>query len=324
MEVRTVQYVVVIETGAPIELVEASCRWLPGKVVLGPRALHGPGGIDAAAGLLLQPPWLPDWVVDELPARSRGGVPLLLALKLFRHGTPVVDPETGARRAYWCGQLPRLTGASKRALDAAVAELVSLGVLRVHEPPRAGAARGYSAGYEPPAWGVVPGPGGPGRGVVPALEGGAESATPQVHGGAETAAPSESRAHANGGGGDPDLLPDPEGMEIHHHPSGDSREQILRALRELGVDSPGALLASHGPVRVLGALGELSAELRRGGVRNPAGWLVAALSDRERVFEQAGADVLAHLQRPAETVRRWGLDAVFPEWRERAAALGER
>jgi len=80
----------------------------------------------------------------------------------------------------------------------------------------------------------------------------------------------------------------------------------------------------YGPVRVLGALGELSAELRRGGVRNPAGWLVAALSDRERVFEQAGADVLAHLQRPAETVRRWGLDAVFPEWRERAAALGER
>ena len=317
------QYVVVIETGAPIELVEASCRWLPGKVVLGPRALHGAGG-GTAAGLLLQPPWLPDWVVDELPARSRGGVPLLLALKLFRHGTPVVDPETGARRAYWCGKLPRLTGASKRALDAAVAELVSLGALRVHEPPRAGAARGYSAGYEPPAWGVVPGPGGPGRGVVPALEGDAETATPQIQGGAEIAAPSESRAHVHGGGGDPDPLPDQEGMEIHHHPSGESREQILRTLRELGVDSPGALLASHGPVRVLGALNELAAELRRGGVRNPAGWLVAALVDRERVFEQARAGVLADLQRPAEVVRRWGLEAAFPEWREWSRGVGVR
>lgn len=286
------QYVVVIETGAPIELVEASCRWLPGKLVLGPRALHAAGGADAAAGLVIEPPWLPDWVVDELPARSRGGVPLLLALKLFRHGTPVVDPETGARRAYWSGKLPRLTGASKRALDAAVAELVALGVLRIHEPPRPGAARGYSASYEPPAWGVVPGPGGPGRGVVPAAEGGAEIATPQIPGGAAIATPSESRAYANGGGEDPDPLPGKEGMEIHHHPSGESREQILRTLRELGVDSPGALLASHGPVRVLGALGELAGELHRGQVRNPAGWLVAALMNRERVFEQASLDVL--------------------------------
>ncbi len=318
------QYVVVIETGAPMELVEASCRWLPGKVVLGPRALHGPGGPGAEAGLLLRPPWLPDWVVDELPARSRGGVPLLLALKLFRHGTPMVDPETGARRAYWSGKLPRLTGASKRALDAAVAELVSLGALRVHEPPRAGAARGYSASYEQPAWGVVPGPGGPGRGVVPAVEGGAKNATPQVRGGAESAAPPESRAHVHGGGGDPDPLPDQGGMKIHHHPSGESREQILRALRELGIDSPGALLASHGPARVLGALGELAAELRRGQVRNPAGWLVAAVSDRGRVFEPAGADVLAEVVRSEPAlIRRWGLEAAFPEWRERAAALGE-
>ena len=320
------QYVVVIESGAPIELVEASCRWLPGKVVVGPRALYGPGGVDAAAGLLLQPPWLPDWVVDELPARARGGVPLLLVLKLFRHGTPVVDPETGARRAYWSGKLPGLTGASKRALDAAVAELVALGVLRTHEPPRPGAARGYTAGYETPAWGVIPGPGGPGRGVVSAAGRGAENATIQVHAGAETATPSESRAYANGGGGDPDPLPRQGEKEIHHHhqqSSGESREQILRALRQLGVDSPGALVASHGPVRVLGALGELATELRRGGVRNPAGWLVAALVDRERVFEQAGVEVLEDLQRPAEVVRRWGLDAVFPEWRERAAALGK-
>lgn len=70
---------------------------------------------------------LPDWVVDEAPARTRGGVPLLLVVKLFRHGSAVADPETGGRRAYWSGQLARLTGASKRALDAAVAELVAAG-----------------------------------------------------------------------------------------------------------------------------------------------------------------------------------------------------
>ena len=70
------------------------------------------------------------------------------------------------------------------------------------------------------------------------------------------------------------------------------RERILRTLRGLQVDSPGALLASHGPVRVLGAIGELSLELHRGGVRNPAGWLVAALLDRDRIFAPAGEDVL--------------------------------
>ncbi len=246
---------------------------------------------------------LPDWVVDELPARARGGVPLLLVVKLFRHGSPVVDPGTGGRRSYWCGQLPRLTGASKRALDAAVEELVSLGVIRVHEPLRAGSARGYSVGFDAPAWGVVPGPCGPVRGVVPVVaggaeiatlnrEGGAENATHQIQGGAKNADPSESRAHANGGGGDLDPLTEPVGVGIHHHhSSGESREQILRTLRELGVDSPAALLASHGPSRVLGALGELSGEMRRGEVRNPAGWLVSALVDRERVFEEPSGPI---------------------------------
>lgn len=250
---------------------------------------------------------LPDWVVDEVPARARGGVPLLLVVKLFRHGSPVVDPGTGGRRSYWCGQLPRLTGASKRALDAAVEELVRLGVLRVHEPLRAGSARGYSVGFDAPAWGVVPGPCGPVRGVVPVVEGGAEiaprnrgvqklhgaeNATPSNLGGAENADPRESRAHANGGGGDLDPLTDRVGHGIHHHhSSGESREQILRTLRELEVDSPAALLASHGPSRVLGALGELSGEMRRGEVRNPAGWLVKALVDRGRVFEEPAGPV---------------------------------
>ncbi len=91
------QYVVVIETGAPIELVEASCRWLPGKVVLGPRALHGPGGIDAAAGLLLQPPWLPDWVVDELPARARGGGGVAAGAQAVPPRDAGGGPETGGR-----------------------------------------------------------------------------------------------------------------------------------------------------------------------------------------------------------------------------------
>lgn len=257
---------------------------------------------------------LPDWVVDEVPARARGGVPLLLVAKLFRHGSPLVDPETGGRRMYWRGQLARLTGASKRALDGAVEELVALGALRVHEPLRAGAARGYSVGFDAPSWGVVPGPGCPGRGVVPVVAGGAESAplnreggaenagVQKMHGaknadpsnlrGAENAHPREPRAYANGGGGDLDPIPGPVGVEIHHHPSGDPREQILRTLRGLGVDSPGAVLASHGPDRLLGALGELAAEMRRGRVWNPAGWLVSALVDRGRVFEACGAEVL--------------------------------
>lgn len=261
---------------------------------------------------------LPDWVVDEVPARARGGVPLLLVAKLFRHGSPVVDPGTGGRRAYWCGQLPRLTGASKRALDAAVEELVSLGVLRVHEPLRAGSARGYSVGFDAPAWGVVPGPCGPVRGVVPVVEGGAEIAPHNREGGAENADPSnlrgaenadprEPRAHANGGGGDQDPLTDRVGQgNHHHHPSGESREQILRTLRELGVDSPAALLASHGPSRVLGALGELAGEMRRGRVWNPAGWLVSALVDRGRVFEAAGVGVLEEVSRPAVERPSWG------------------
>lgn len=252
---------------------------------------------------------LPDWVVDEVPARARGGVPLLLVVRLFRHGSPLVDPETGGRRMYWRGQLARLTGASKRALDGAVEELVSLGALRVHEPLRAGAARGYSVGFDAPSWGVVPGPGCPGRGVVPAVAGGAEiaphsregvakNADPSNLRGAKNATPSELRAYANGGGGDPDPFPGEVGSEIHHHhPSGDPREQILRTLRELGVDSPGALLASHGPERVLGALGELAGEQRRGRVWNPAGWLVSALVDRGRVFEACGAEVLGELVR---------------------------
>lgn len=276
---------------------------------------------------------LPDWVIDELPSRTRGGVPLLLVVKLFRHGSAVVDPETGGRRAYWCGQLPRLTGASKRALDGAVDELVALGVVRVHEPSRSGASRGYSAGYDAPSWGVMPGPCGPGRGVVPAAgggaapaptrrEGGAKHAAPQNRRDAKTAGPADSRAQANGGG-DPVLLPDQGGKEIHHHrPSRELREQIVRTLGELGVDAPAALLATHGPVRVLGALGELANELRRGGVRNPAGWLVAALVDRERAFEQVSTGVLDTVVVPARLKRRWGLDAAYPEWRERAAALG--
>lgn len=306
------QYVVVFETGAPPELVEAACRWLPGNLVVGPRPLHGGGGGDAAGGSVMLSPWLPDWVVDELPARTRGGVPLLLALRLFRHGTPVFDPATGERRAYWSGQLTRLTGASKRALDAAVAELVALGVLRVHESPRANTARGYSVGFGAPAWGVVPGPGGPGRGVVPASAGGAEGATPQVRGGAEIAAHGQSRAHANGGGdADPDPLPGPVSNVIdhHHHPSREAREQILRTLHELGVDSPAGLLATHGPVRVLGALGELAVEMRRCLVRNPAGWLVTALKDRERLFapanEQVLEDVLSVDQGFEETKRKY-------------------
>jgi hypothetical protein len=101
-----------------------------------------------------------------------------------------------------------------------------------------------------------------------------------------------------------------------------SREHILRTLRELGVDAPGALLATHGPVRVCGALGELANELRRGGVRNPAGWLVSALVDRERVFANAGVEVLELVVVPEQLRRRWGLDAAYPDWRERAAALG--
>lgn len=246
---------------------------------------------------------LPDWVADEVPARTRGGVPLLLVLKLFRHGSAVVDPETGGRRTYWNGQPARLTGASKRALDGAIDELVALGVLRVHIPARPGTTRGYSIGFDVPAWGVVPGPRGPGRGVEPAddvgpnhapgsLAGGARSSSPQIQEGAGRAGPGESRAHVHGGGGDPDLLPARGENEIHHHPSGELRERILRTLRGLQVDSPGALLASHGPVRVLGAIGELSLELHRGGVRNPAGWLVAALLDRDRIFAPAGEDVL--------------------------------
>lgn len=246
---------------------------------------------------------LPDWVADEVPARTRGGVPLLLVVKLFRHGSAVVDPETGGRRTYWQGQPARLTGASKRALDGAIDELVALGVLRVHIPPRPGTTRGYSIGFDLPAWGVVPGPCGPGRGVEPAdnvgaspapgsLAGGAGSSTLQIQGGAEGAGHGESRAYVNGGGGDPDPLPARGEDEIRHHPSGELREQILRTLRGLKVDSPGALLASHGPVRVLGAIGELSLELHRGGVRNPAGWLVAALLDRDRIFAPAGEDVL--------------------------------
>lgn len=112
-------------------------------------------------------------------------------------------------------------------------------------------------------------------------------------------------------------------MEIHHHPSGKAREQILHTLRGLGVDSPGALLATHGPVRVLGALGELANELRRGDVRNPAGWLVAALADRERVFEPAGLHVLELVVLPEKLRRRWGLDAAYPDWREWSAAARE-
>ena len=119
---------------------------------------------------------LPDWVADEVPARTRGGVPLLLVLKLFRHGSAVVDPETGGRRTYWNGQPARLTGASKRALDGAIDELVALGVLRVHIPARPGTTRGYSIGFDVPAWGVVPGPRGPGRGVEPADDVGANHA----------------------------------------------------------------------------------------------------------------------------------------------------
>ncbi len=309
------QYMVVFETGAPPELVEAACRWLPGKLVAGPRPFHGGSGSDPAAGARIHPPWLPDWVADELPARTRGGVPLLLALRLFRHGTPVFDPETGERRAYWSGQLTRLTGASKRALDGAVAELVALGVLRIHEPPRANTARGYSIGFGAPAWVVVPGAGGPGRGVVPASQGGAETATPQVAGGAKFAAPGESRAHANGAGDeDPDLFLEPvsKAIDHHHHPSREAREQILRALHQLNVDSPGGLLATHGPVRVLGAIGELAAEMRRCQVRNPAGWLVTALKDRERLFappDPAVLDEVLTLAAPPDAFeqekRRW-------------------
>jgi hypothetical protein len=261
---------------------------------------------------------LPDWVVDEMTAKARGAVPLLLVAKLFRHGSAVVDPATGGRRAYWSGQLPRLTGASKRALDAAVDELTALGVLRVHGPLRAGAARGYSVGYDVPAWGVMPGSDGPVRGVVPVVEQGAEVAgvqklhrvevaPPSNLGGAENATPSESRAYANGGGGDQDPFTGPVGLGIHHHhSSGFPREQILRTLRRLDVDRPGALLATHGPVRVSGALEELAGEMRRGRVWNPAGWLVMALVDRERVFEEpSGGDALAEVEEMASVDWEW-------------------
>jgi hypothetical protein len=78
---------------------------------------------------------LPDWVVDEVLAQAKPSA-FRLVVMLFRHGRPQVGHQ-GERRVYWRGskqQLARLIGASKRSLDEAERELVSLHFLTVHTP----------------------------------------------------------------------------------------------------------------------------------------------------------------------------------------------
>lgn len=224
---------------------------------------------------------LPDWVADSLRPRVQGGTALTVMVMLFRHGSPQVGPG-GERRVYWSGQLGALTGASRGALDPAVKQLTALGALRVHEVLRAGSPRGYSAPVDEPSWGVVP-----------AEHGVSEKSTPREPTVSEKDTPREFRAHANGGGGEylsssRSPLGVSSDQDLHHHHSpGIPREAVLSTLAAMDFNGAAGFVATYGPERVGGALLELWGEFAGGeDVKNPAGWLRKAVTDRGRFFEQ--------------------------------------
>lgn len=237
---------------------------------------------------------LPDWVADEIPARLKGGTGFLVMVKLFRHGRPQVDNQ-GRRRVYWAGNLGKLTLASRGALDPAVRQLMALGALRVHEPLRASSPRGYSVPVDVPGWGVVPAFVGAGVSEKDTYEawGVSEKSTPCESTVSEKDTPREFRAQANGGGGEylsssrtpSGVFPD---QDLHHHHSpGIPREAILSTLAAMEFNGAGGFLATHGPMRVGGALLELWGEIEQGEyVHSFPGWLRSAVQDRDRAFEQ--------------------------------------
>lgn len=247
---------------------------------------------------------VPDWVWDELRPRTTGSAGLAVAMAILRHGTRSREGAPG----YGAGhtrvqvkatmqQLAKMAGVSTRTAEGAVGDLVRLCYIRVVEAESRGMPRVFELSR--------PGAGAEERLEQAGAEGNEGSAEfshgdyPPLGEHAEIAGESSnecgrraisacradsSRAGANGGecgdggGGDPLTESRGEGVGISTSNTNPiPREQILRALRTIGVDSISALEARHGLPKIAGALRVLHKKMVETDIENPAGFLVSIL-----------------------------------------------
>lgn len=140
---------------------------------------------------------VPTWAYDEVLAFLKP-TELKVALALYRHGSPQVSRE-GTRRAYWRGSKDKLAATArvtKRALDAALGELIECGIVIEHNVSKANGGVAFSALYDHEG----------GAKFAPPLANEAEAKPPKM--GAKFAPPFRFKNAHHGGVKDPD--PDPE------------------------------------------------------------------------------------------------------------------
>lgn len=240
---------------------------------------------------------VPEWVWDELRPRTRGTAGLLVALAIFRYGGGAraeAFPNEGiahrARVNATMRQLAGMAGVSPRAAEGGVKELVELGFLEASRPQKPGAPRSFYLAYQRPDHDS-------GAHYSPAaMERPADFADRTTEGEKEHAkfargkadgpdrcaesahSPDSSRVRANCGGDDSSQIRDRRGKMISTSNSLPvPREQILRALRAIGVDSLSSLEAKYRMDNIFGALRVLHRTMAETDIENPAGYLVRTL-----------------------------------------------
>jgi hypothetical protein len=271
---------------------------------------------------------LPDWVVDDvLPHRRHAAA--MLVICLFRHGSPRVIE--GERRVYLA--LPRgghgtgpqtLAGrahVSKRALDAAIDELMETGLLIDHQATRWGVAGGLSFPVDRPARSGFIGrslaENWPERGATSAPLRGATSAPHFESERGATSAP-----HHGGGGRSSDLPWDHDRQIFRTTTNARARAEALAGeLIDLGVNEPNRWLDRYGNEAVDLALARLELvapfdpawtlpgsphRFQPKGVRNAPGllkkWLDADERARELLIQPPSEQVVRRLRREWEPV----------------------
>lgn len=236
---------------------------------------------------------IPEWVIDEvLPYRRHAATMLIIAM--YRYGSPLVDPETGARLVSVRmprRQLAKLARLSERSLDRAITDLVALGELTQHVSPLENSAATLT-------WPVdharVP----ISRAAKLSARGAAKLAAPIV----STVPPNLPPLVGGGGGPDPDTDPD-QGSEIPDPTTTTRARAIARDLAVLTITEPEDWIARFGIDAVADQLDALEAQhpfgwriedwhgkLRAAGIRNPAGllWKRLEAAERRAVTSRAG------------------------------------
>ena len=202
---------------------------------------------------------LPDWIVDQVQPQT-SPTAFALMVRLFRHGRQVAGGD-GSRRIYWRGtrpQLARLTGASKRSVDEALAQLEERGFVRVHQPIGMHKPSGFSAPFE--------------------LSTGA------------TSAPLFEAVGAHHGDGQ-DLTPPLSVKRTDPTTTPTAREErgaVSASLAAAGVTDPERWIHTWGEERCAGALAMLDAAARVSTIQNGPGLMRTWLANNRPLTQPAG------------------------------------